>query len=201
MIEGKLFCTSVHRRIVPGWELCDVEPHRRFGGMMLNQAVPKLTALAVVVTLLAGCSSRLPLERAPLPFRQAEDSFKLGHYDRAAHGYRIYIDSNETPELLPRAYFRLAQSQFRLANHEGCLATLDELQRRYPDERWRQVFELRGDAEYARGNAVSAVLFWEQALEVAERPRKVLIRRRITDAVDRMDPDQLGKRARGAVGW
>gem|GEM_PF-1542640 len=151
----------------------------------------KLVTLAIGGFLLFGCSSRLPLERAPLPFRQAEDSFRLGHYERAVHGYRIFIDSGQTPELVPRAYFKLAQSEFRLGNHDKCLAALDELQHRYPGEEWRQVYELRGDAEYARGNAVSAVLFWEQALDVAEPARKKLIHRRIVQSFDRMDSDTL----------
>lgn len=155
-------------------------------------------AAAILLTALAACSTRLPLERAPLPFRQAEDSFKLGHYERAAHGYRIYIDSGEVPELVPRAYFKLARSEFRLGNYDQCIATLDELERRYPDEEWRQVAELRGDAEYSRGNPVSAVFQWERALERAEGPRRAALRQRISDAAARMDP-QTAARARAVV--
>ncbi len=151
----------------------------------------RFISLLVAISLLGGCTQRLPLESAPLPFRQAEDSFKLGHFDRAVHGYRIFIDSNQAPELIPRAYYKLAQSEFRLGHHDRCLATLDELSRRYPAEEWRRVLELRGDAEHARGNAVSSVLFWERAHEIAEKPRQVLLRRRIADAIDRMDSDML----------
>ncbi len=157
-------------------------------------------ALAVVTftLLLAGCSSRLPLHRAPLAFRQAEDSFKLGHYDRAVHGYRIYIDSNEVPELIPRAYFKLAKAEYRLGNYDGCIVALDELQARYPREDWRQVDELRADAEYSRGNTVSAVLFWERALARSDRARIMLLERRISDAAAKMD-EETAARTRSVV--
>ncbi len=159
-----------------------------------------LRALAAVISLalIAGCSSKLPLHRAPLPFRQAEDSFKLGHYDRAVHGYRIFIDSNEVPELVPRAYFKMARAEYRLGNYDKCIAALDELEARYPDDEWRQVYELRGDAENARGNTVSAVLFWERALEDADRSRGALLRRRISEAAAQMDRD-TATRARAVV--
>lgn len=150
-------------------------------------------ALATVVLLVASCSSRLPIERAPLAFRQAEDSFKLGHYDRAAHGYRIFIDSNETGELVPRAYFKLARAEFRLGRYDRCVATLDELERRYPDEEWRQVYELRGNAEFARGNPVSAVHYWERALDAADRSRRALLRQQIADAVRSMDHETVAR--------
>ncbi len=162
-----------------------------------TSSLPGIVA-ALILVLLAGCSSRLPLERAPLPFRQAEDSFKLGHYERAAHGYRIYIDSGEVPELIPRAYFKLARSEFRLGNYDRCIATLDELERRYPDEDWRQVAELRADAEYSRGNPVSAILSWERALEKADASRKKLLRQRISDAAAKLD-EETAARARSIV--
>lgn len=143
--------------------------------------------------LLTACSQRLPLDSAPLPFKQAEDAFRLGHYDRAVHGYRIFIDSGESPALIPRAYFRLARSEYKLGRYDESLKVLDELERRYPDEEWRQVYELRGDAEWARGNEVSGVHFWELALRGASSSRQALLRRRIAEAIDRMKPDSLEK--------
>ena len=149
--------------------------------------------------LALGCGpSHLRLDDAPLPFRQAEDSFKLGHFDRAVHGYRIFIDSNQAGELIPRAYFKLAQAEMRLKRYNRCIATLEELGRRYPDDEWREVYELRGDVELARNNSVSAVHYWERALESAERPRRVLLRRRISDAIHTMGPESL-MRARTVV--
>lgn len=171
---------------------------RTTGTLIAARATCWAVVGVILVTLLASCSSRLPLHRAPLAFRQAEDSFKLGHYDRAVHGYRIFLDSNDVPELIPRAYFKLAQSEFRLGNYDGCIGALDELQARYPEEDWRQVNELRADAEYARGNPVSAVLFWELAIEDADRSRAILLRRRIADAAAKMD-DETAARARSVV--
>jgi len=147
--------------------------------------------LVAASLLLPACSQRLPLDTAPLPFRQAEDAYRLGHYDRAVHGYRIFIDSGQEPVLLPRAYFRLARSEYKLGRYVECIKVTEELQRRYPDEEWRQIYELRGDAEWALGNEVSAVHFWEMALRGAPRERKLLLRRRIADAIDRMKPESL----------
>ncbi len=157
---------------------------------------PVVSVLFLV--LLAGCSSRLPVERAPLAFRQAEDSFKLGHYDRAVHGYRIFIDSNQVAELVPRAYFKLARAEFRLGHYDRCIAALDELERRYPDDEWRQVWELRGNAENARGNPVSAIHYWERAMELSDRPKRALLRRQISDMVQKMDAETVA-RARTVV--
>ena len=147
----------------------------------------------ILLLVLVGCSSRRPIESAPLAFRQAEDSFKLGHYDRAAHGYRIFIDSNEASDLVPRAYFKLARAEIRLGRPDRCVAALDELQRRYPDQEWRQVFELRGNAEYARGNPVSAVYYWERAMEASDRSRRVQLRQQIADAVRAMDGETVAR--------
>ena len=165
---------------------------------MRKNTVPFSAMLILVWTaaaLLSACSQRLPLETAPLPFRQAEDAFRLGHYDRAVHGYRIFIDSGQEAALLPRAYFRLAKSEFKLGRYDECIKVIDELQRRYPNEEWRQVDELHGDAEWARGNEVSAVHFWEMAMRDAPRERGLLLRRRISDAIGQMKPESL-KRVR-----
>lgn len=161
-------------------------------------ALGLLVAVAILVSFLSGCTPQLPLHRAPLPFRQAEDSFKLGNYDRAVHGYRIFIDSNEMPELVPQAYFRLARAEFRLRHYDRCIAALDELQRRYPGTEWREVYEMRADAEYSRGNPVTAVLFWERAHEEAKRPRRLLLRQRISEASAKMDAETAA-RARKVV--
>lgn len=162
-------------------------------GWRCGASIFLILALLGLVLLGVGCSQRLPLDSAPLPFKQAEDAFRLGHYDRAVHGYRIFLDSGEAAELIPRAYFRLAKSEYRLARYDQCIAAIDELQSRYPDTEWRQVYELRGDAEWARGNEVSAVHFWELAIEDAEPARQALLRRRINDAIEQMEADSLAR--------
>lgn len=156
-------------------------------------SLARVAGAILIAIVFAGCAARAPVERAPLPFRQAEDSFKLGHYDRAVHGYRIFIDSNEAPDLVPLAYFKLARAEFRLGHMDRCIAALDELQRRYPKQEWRQVDELRGNAEYARGNPVSAVYYWERAMMASDRPRRVQLRQQIADAVRPMDADMVAR--------
>ena len=62
---------------------------------------------ALLLATLAACGGRtVPLEDSPLPYRQAEDSFRLGNYEKAARGYQIFVDSESSddyPELVPRA--------------------------------------------------------------------------------------------------
>ena len=123
--------------------------------------------LTVLLALLGvACSKRsVPLEDAPLPFRQAEDSFRLGNYEKAARDYQIFLDSKSSDdydELVPRAYYRMAMSEYRRGRYSECLAALDRMERRLPDKQWSQVDILRGDAELARGNPISALHWWEE---------------------------------------
>jgi len=144
---------------------------------------------------LAACTRRaIPLEDAPLPFRQAEDNFRLGNYEKAARGYEVFLDSessDEYDELVPRAYYRLAMSEYRRGRYTECLAVLDRMERRLPDKQWSQVDLLRGDAELARGNPISALRWWEEGWKIADGDEKREARQHIADALDRMDPSAL----------
>jgi len=159
-----------------------------------------LGCLALLLALLAGCStSSVPLEDAPLAYRQAEDAFRLGHYEKAARGYKIFLDggsSDDYEELIPRAYYRLALCEYRRSRYQECLTTLDRMERRMPDRVWPQVYTLRGDAELARGNTMRALRWWEQAWEAARGEERRAAKQHIADALDRMDAPTLA-RARG----
>ena len=69
---------------------------------------------------------------------------------------------------MPRAYYRLALSEYRRGRYAECLAALDKMERRLPDKEWPQVYTLRGDAELARGKTMAALRWWEQGWEVSE---------------------------------
>jgi ABC-type branched-subunit amino acid transport system substrate-binding protein len=157
---------------------------------------------ALLALLAAGCSPRsVPLEDAPLPFRQAEDNFRLGNYEKAVRGYQVFLDSEasgEYDELVPRAYYRMAMAEYRRGRYAECLAVLDRMERRLPDKQWPQVYALRGDAELARGNPISALHWWEQGWKIADGEEKRAARAHIADALDRMDPSALA-RARGVL--
>ena len=159
--------------------------------------------LTVLLALLGvACSKRsVPLEDAPLPFRQAEDSFRLGNYEKAARDYQIFLDSKSSDdydELVPRAYYRMAMSEYRRGRYSECLAALDRMERRLPDKQWSQVDILRGDAELARGNPISALHWWEEGWKIADGDDKREAHQHISDALDHMDTATL-TRARTVV--
>ncbi len=149
----------------------------------------------LLLALLAACGGRtVPLEDAPLPYRQAEDSFRLGNYEKAVRAYQIFLDSESSddyPELVPRAYYRLALSEYRRGRYAECLAALDKMERRLPDKEWPQVYTLRGDAEQARGKTMAALRWWEQGWEVSNGEDRRDAKQHIADALDRMDAASL----------
>src|SRR5262245_47220484 len=158
------------------------------------------SAIAVAVVLALGgaaCSHRpVALEDAPLPFRQAEDNFRLGNYEKAVRGYQVFLDSEsseEYDELVPRAYYRMAMAEYRRGRYSECLAVLDRMERRVPDKQWPQVYTLRGDAELARGNPISALHWWEEGWKIADGEEKREARAHIGEALDRMDPSALAR--------
>ena len=169
-----------------------------------SSRVRRCTALVTALLLLvgAGCSKRpIALEDAPLPFRQAEDNFRLGNYEKAVRGYQVFLDSEASDnydELVPRAYYRMAMAEYRRGRYTECLAVLDRMERRVPDERWPQVDALRGDAELARGNPISALRWWEEGWKVADGDEKREAHQHISDALDHMDPSAL-TRARSVL--
>lgn len=146
--------------------------------------------LLAALLLLASCSARTGPE-APLAYRQGEDAFRLADYDRATRAYRIFIDTDQRDDLVPRAYYRLAFSEFRRGQAESAIDVLDELDRRYPKRKWAQVYELRGDIEEARANDISAVRWWEMAWQVAEGDQRVVLRRQLANRLARMDDATL----------
>ncbi len=147
--------------------------------------------LAAGLTLLAACSARDTADEAPLPYRQAEDAFRLGHYGRAVGGYRVFLHSGEHQELVPRAFYRLALAEYRRGRYRECVEVIEEMRQRFPQREWSQVYELRGDAEQAMGNNVSAVRWWEFAWVAAKGDQKQASRRRIADALAGMDGGAL----------
>jgi ABC-type branched-subunit amino acid transport system substrate-binding protein len=156
-----------------------------------------LFAIAALVLVSAACSQRpVPLEDAPLPFRQAEDNFRLGNYEKAVRGYQVFLDSESSDdyeELVPRAYYRMALSEYRRGKYNETLAVLDRMERRMSDRQWAQVDNLRGDAELARGNPISALRWWEEAWRIGEGADRREARQHIVDALDRMDPSSLAR--------
>ncbi len=142
--------------------------------------------------LLGGCSAhRTVPDEAPLAFRQAEDAFRLGDYDRAISGYRIFLRSDERDDLRARAYYKWALAEYRRGNDAKAIAVLGEMQQAFPDEQWPQVYALHGDAEDHRGNTLSALHWWEMAWQAGDSEEKQRISGRIQDALGRLDQKSL----------
>ena len=164
------------------------ERHRRTIGAGRYASV--LTAVALVG--LAACSARLGAPQPPpRSYQRAEDAFRLGEYDQAVAGYREFLGTGQSPEVVARAFYRLALAEFRRGRYEDCLAVLDEMQARFPQRRWPRVYALRGQAEEARGNSVSAVRWWELEWLADTTDRKPAARERIANALARMDETAL----------
>lgn len=158
-----------------------------------SRAVRALALL--VLTAAVGCSTRShsPGE-APLAYRQAEDSFRMGNYERAARGYQIFLESqfsDDYEDLVPRAFYRLALSEYRRGRYQECLAALDQMDKRLPGREWPQVYSLRGDAEQARGHSMRALRWWAQAWEASEGEEKQAAKQHVADALARMDASSL----------
>jgi len=151
--------------------------------------------LLLLLGFVGGCSTHsVPLEDAPLAYRQAEDSFRLGNYEKAARGYQIFLDgpsSEDYEELVPRAYYRLALSEYRRGRYQECLSALDRMEQRVPEREWPQVYTLRGDAELARGKTMRALQLWEQAWAASDGEERRAAKQHIADALDRMDAKSL----------
>jgi ABC-type branched-subunit amino acid transport system substrate-binding protein len=146
-------------------------------------------AVVALIVWVAGCSVRR--EELPLPYRQAEDAFRLGDYERSAAAYRAYLKVAEEKDLIPKAYYKLALAEFRRGRYTECLAALDELDAEMPDRHWVRVYELRADAEQGRGNVVSSIRWWEMAWIDSDTEHRVELERRIRQAVAELPPSAL----------
>lgn len=151
-----------------------------------------LLALSVC---LAACASTFggPAE-PPLAYRQAEDAFRRGDYDRAARNYRVFLEHEEEAALAPRAYLQLARAEFGRGQEKVCLDVLDEMVRRYPDELRPEVCELRAMVDQSRDNPISALHWLELGWNEAHGEQRRRLWSRMEDIVDRMPPEAL-KRA------
>ncbi len=135
--------------------------------------------------LFAACSARPPVAApAPIGFTTAEQAFQHGDYQRARKAYRIFLDHPSDDAYVPRAWYKLALCDYRRQEYRAALGALDQLAARYPDDTWPQAETLRGDANLALGNKVSALQSWASAWRVADEHDRVALRRRFDHAVE-----------------
>jgi ABC-type branched-subunit amino acid transport system substrate-binding protein len=168
--------------------------HRPYTRVRLDTvaAVARLATVVVFAgTLSAGCSPRSP-ERTSVPatFARGEGAYQRGDYERAIGAYRAFLEHPSDPGYVPRAWFKIALSQYRLAEYRAALATLDELHERHPRESWVQAEALRGDAHLALGNTVSALQAWSEAWRIAAANDRPALRARFDRVIESLGPSE-----------
>lgn len=154
-------------------------------------ANPSWIAL-VALLLIAGCTVRsYQADDVPLSFRQGEDAFRLGDYERAVRAYEIFLQVGDDKDLVPRAYYKMAVAEFRRGNKSESLQVLDRMEARLPGREWVQVYELRGAIEESNGNEISAIRWFEFAWDIAEGEERAKLYQRIRSCVSRLDQNGL----------
>src|SRR5512139_305115 len=119
---------------------------------------------ALLLLLLAGCAAwepRYDTVAPPSNYARAEDAMHRGDVHLAIPLLEAYIRETADPTYRPRAYFQLARAYYSQGQYRKTLATIDEMENEFPEEKWPQTAALRGDAEYALGNRTTGFLAWE----------------------------------------
>jgi ABC-type branched-subunit amino acid transport system substrate-binding protein len=158
----------------------------------ITRTVRLLGVTLITVLFAAGCSVRsYQADDLPLSFRQGEDAFRLGDYERSVRAYRIFLEVGDDKDLVPRAYYKMAVAEFRRGNKKESLEVLDQMQARLPGREWVQVYELRGSVEESNGNDISAIRWFELAWNLAEGDQRAKLYQRIRACVSRLDKNGL----------
>jgi ABC-type branched-subunit amino acid transport system substrate-binding protein len=148
---------------------------------------------------LSACSlSAPPPSSAPLTFLRGEHAFERGDYARAIDAYRAFLKHPSDEIYVPRAWYKVALSQFQLKQYRAALTTLDELRTRYPESGWPQASALRGDIHQALGNSVSALQAWAEAWRIGSESQRQELRPRFDRVIEKLS-DTERERAREVI--
>jgi ABC-type branched-subunit amino acid transport system substrate-binding protein len=150
------------------------------------------TLLLCIAAVVAACSPTVvPPPEPPVMVRRGDRAFHYKDYDTAIKYYQGYIGETAEGPYMARTYYKCALASYRLGRYQNCLMTLDDLDRRYPDDRWVQVEALRGDAEYARGHEMRALQAWDAAWAIGRDSDREKLRHRILVVARTLDGAQL----------
>lgn len=144
-----------------------------------------------------GCSPKIvaPPE-PPEAVRLGDDAFVHEEYEAAIRHYGDYLAVVEHGEYTPRAYYKSAHASYRLGDYPETIATLNDLERRYPGVQWVQVAALRGDAQREMRHAVDAIVAWDAGMLVASEGDRLKLRQRMAAVVGELDNVDLARARR-----
>ncbi len=135
-----------------------------------------------------GCSHKVAAPpEPPESVRLGDDAFIHEEYEAAIRHYGDYIEVVEHGEYTPRAYYKSAHASYRLGDYPETIATLDQLESRYPGTHWVQVDALRGDAQREMRHYVEAIVAWDAGLEIATDTDRPKLRQRMAAIVGDLD--------------
>ncbi|MCG2588387.1 tetratricopeptide repeat protein [Rhodohalobacter sulfatireducens] len=105
-----------------------------------------------------------------LRFRQAENVFQTGDYEAAVREFRQYLRVTNNRELMPEAYYNLADAYTRTDSLEQASDALLTLVNEFPNsERTAPAFAELGRLQNEMGNYNRSLNYYQQLLENDER--------------------------------
>jgi tetratricopeptide (TPR) repeat protein len=105
-----------------------------------------------------------------LRFRQAENVFQSGDYDAAVREFRQYLRITNNRNLMPEAYYNLADAHRRTNNKQEAVEALETLVNDFPDsERAPSALADLGRLQYELGNYNQSLVRFTELAEKDER--------------------------------
>jgi TolA-binding protein len=105
-----------------------------------------------------------------LRFRQAENVYQAGDYDAAVSEFKQYLRITNNRELMPDAYFNLANAYMRTDSLQQAADVLQTLTNEFPEsERAASALAELGRIEFELGNYEESLRYYEQLSETDER--------------------------------
>ena len=150
--------------------------------------------LVILAALAAACGPSSATRPNPA-YYLGETHLRRGQLELAVDSYKVFItDPGYNPDLyLPRAYYMLAFAYYRQEKYEDAMATLDELERRYPTMDAVQVWTLRGDVSRDLGNRVQALQEYDEAWRFAGPVDRIRLETRVQSTIKEMSVDELAQ--------
>jgi ABC-type branched-subunit amino acid transport system substrate-binding protein len=153
--------------------------------------------LVSLVVLLAGCSPRVTAPpEPPYAVRRGDEAFRYEDYGHAITSYRTYLDEAQKDQYTARVLYKTALAEYRLGHYHETLATIDELEQRYPKGRWVQVDALRGDAARELHRPMTALKDWDEGWEIGSDNDRRKLRQRIVSLARGFNDVQLAQAQR-----